>query len=400
LIKYQEWRYRPRGNKGDEMRVLKIIGLGVGGLIGLVLLAAVGLLGYRAWTQHQNAKAVAITSPNGINEKLYVKLGGIDQYVEIRGQDRNNPVLLVLHGGPGASLVPITYKLFLPLEKHFTVVNWDQRGAGRTFGRNGVAEAPTMRLDRMAQDGIELAEFLRGRLHKGKIGILAASDGSTFGLMIAKRRPDLLYAYVGTGQVISVQDSYKETYEVALDAARRDRNDKAVAEILAAGPPPWPSRASGDASSKWLSHYSPTSEKVFTAESHIIPLILTAPDFSFRDFTNMLDGIAFTEKNLLGEFENFDIRKQGLDYQTSMVFIQGDEDHRTPTHIVKSFLDSVSAPHKELIILPGGAHTAALALPDLFTKAMVEHVRPLGVATEAAPTTPSPGQASAAPSAS
>lgn len=364
------------------MRALKLIGQGLIGLVILVMVAISLLLAYRAVRQQQNGQAIAIHTANGIDEKLWVTIGGIEQYVEIRGQDRSNPVLLVLHGGPGTSLVPITYRMFLPLEKQFTVVNWDQRGAGRTYGRNGVSEAPTVTLPRMEQDTLELADYLRARLHKDRIGILAASGGSTFGLMFARHHPEKLYAYVGTGQVIDVKDAYQDTYDYALASARKDHNAAAVAEITAAGPPPWQAREADQRVSKWLAYYSAKSEKDFTAESHILPLILFAPGYSLEDFKELLDGGAFTQKCLEKAFQTYDVRTYGLGYGTNMFFFQGDEDHRTPTKVVQAFLDSITAPHKEMVILPGGAHTAALALPELFIKGMIERVRPFGVRAE------------------
>ena len=109
----------------------------------------------------RNAKTYAITTPNGIDEASYVEIGGIEQWITIRGENRNNPVLLFLHGGPGDATNPWGYAAFRSWLKYFTVVQWDQRGAGRTFGRNGAASASTITPDRMVQDGIELSELLR-----------------------------------------------------------------------------------------------------------------------------------------------------------------------------------------------------------------------------------------------
>src|SRR5208337_3944253 len=101
-------------------------------LIALVVVAIAALLAMRTYRQHVNAQLLAIHSQNGIDEGMYVKIGGIDQWIQIRGQDRDNPVLLCLHGGPGGTWVPMT-ALFVPWEKQFTVVQWDQRGTGKTL---------------------------------------------------------------------------------------------------------------------------------------------------------------------------------------------------------------------------------------------------------------------------
>jgi len=98
----------------------------------------------RAFLQARNARDYAIAGPNAIDEGKYVELGGIDQWVTIRGENRDNPVLLFLHGGPGDATNPWSYAVFRSWLRHFTVVQWDQRGTGRTLGRSGPSVAPTI----------------------------------------------------------------------------------------------------------------------------------------------------------------------------------------------------------------------------------------------------------------
>src|SRR5260221_5609476 len=160
----------------------------------VIVVAAAAALLYRAWRQHENAQALAIHTPNGIEETMFVQLGGVEQWIQSRGDARNNPVLLFIHGGPGSSESPLS-SLFRPWEKHFTVVMWDQRDAGKTFSRNGAVRE--MSLPRVAQDGIELAEFLGRHLHKKRIVVLGHSWGTMVGVRMVHDRPDLFSAYVG-----------------------------------------------------------------------------------------------------------------------------------------------------------------------------------------------------------
>ncbi len=140
----------------------------------------------------RNAQRYAISSPKGIDEAQYVKIGGIEQWITIRGWDRDNPVLLFLHGGPGDVTNPWSFALFAPWEKLFTVVQWDERGAGRTLRKSGPAVAPTITVERMVQDGIELSEYLRQHLGKEKIIIVGHSFGSILGLGMVRARPETL----------------------------------------------------------------------------------------------------------------------------------------------------------------------------------------------------------------
>src|SRR4029078_9416105 len=132
----------------------------------LIVVAAAGL-GFRAYRQHLAAETLAIRSPKGV-EGGFVDIGGNKQRIQIRREDRDNPVLLFVHGGPGGSSWPMSSG-WRPWEKHFTIVQWDQRGTGRTYGAAGDTLAPTMTLERMTQDGVELAEHLRTHLHKDRI---------------------------------------------------------------------------------------------------------------------------------------------------------------------------------------------------------------------------------------
>src|SRR5580698_7629644 len=115
------------------------------------------------------APCMAVAAPREISEQMFVPIGGIDQWLTIKGDARANPVVLFLHGGPGNAESPFADAWYAGGEKHFTLVQWDQRGAGRTFSRNGPGVEPTMTVERMVEDGIEVAQFLTRHLHKRKI---------------------------------------------------------------------------------------------------------------------------------------------------------------------------------------------------------------------------------------
>ncbi|HEX4271275.1 MAG TPA: alpha/beta fold hydrolase, partial [Rhizomicrobium sp.] len=118
-----------------------------------------------------------------IDESGFVKIGGIDQWIAIQGRDRTNPVILFLHGGPGEAQSPFLDQ-FRPWQRDFTVVNWDQRGAGKTYEKNGEAAMPAFNLDRVVNDAIEVAEYARGRLGKRKLVLMGQSTGSLLGLKV------------------------------------------------------------------------------------------------------------------------------------------------------------------------------------------------------------------------
>src|SRR5580704_6927628 len=201
------------------------------------------------------AQQYAIDSAKGVDEAMYVHLGGIEQWVTIRGEDRQNPVLLFVHGGPGDVTNPWSFAYFAAWEKRFTVVQWDERGAGRTLRKTGPSVASTMTLDRMAQDGIELSEFLWKHLGKPRIVLVAHSFGSILGLRMVQARPDLFYAYVGTGQVSDETKNYSVAYAALLERARATGNQQAVAELRRIGAPPYSNGEGYGVQRKWANRF-------------------------------------------------------------------------------------------------------------------------------------------------
>jgi len=302
-----------------------------------ILLIAVGL-GFRAYRQHVNAQILAIHTPNGIQEGMYIPIGGIEQWIQIRGEDRNNPVLLFVHGGPGGSTLTLSSG-WQPWEKYFTVVQWDQRGTGRTYRKTGSSIAPTMTVDRMTQDGIEVAEFLRTHLHKNKVILVGHSWGSWLGIHMIKKRPDLFFAYVGTGQLIGVP-TWKA---MALDSAQGF-------------------------------HDSGLDKK----DLKISPLMM--PGFTLLDWYYYARGWQLSQKYLFGlngPMGRADLRSLGLDFSVPIFFFEGTQDFLAPIEPVERYFEEISAPHKEFVRFEGANHFLPLNRPDEFLKELCVRVRPL-----------------------
>ncbi|MGE3888665.1 MAG: alpha/beta fold hydrolase, partial [Vicinamibacterales bacterium] len=201
---------------------------------GVVLLscAVAALAGFSACSPAP-AGGGAPRAPEPVEEAGFVPIGGIEQWVGVKGADRSNPVILVVHGGPGETQWPVASK-YAPWEQRFTVVQWDQRGAGRTFGRNGAA-TPEVNLDRITRDGIEVVEHLRRTLGKQKVIVLGHSWGSIVAVHMVQRRPELFAAYVGTGQVASWKASVNMQFDRLLERARRDHDAETLRDLEAIG---------------------------------------------------------------------------------------------------------------------------------------------------------------------
>jgi pimeloyl-ACP methyl ester carboxylesterase len=323
----------------------------------------------------RNAEQFAI-GPKGIDEASYVPIGGIEQWVTIRSQDRANPVLLLLHGGPGDVTSCWTFAMFAPpWEEHFTVVQWDQRGAGRTLRKSGPASAPTLTVDRMAQDGVELAEYLRKHLGKDKIILVAHSFGSLVGLRMVRTRPDLMYAYVGTGQVADETKNYAAAYDALLKKARAVSNQSAIDELIKVGPPPYSSGEGYGAQRKWSNAFEGADEFL----PGTLGLTLVAPGCSVQDINDSAAGQDLSAEQLVPQTHSSGPKDLGLKFSIPVFFFQGTEDFTTPTALARDYLEAIQAPRKEFVPIQGAGHFAIFMHSDQFLEELVRRVRPLAV---------------------
>lgn len=352
--------------------MLRFILRAVAVLLALVLIAVLGFLGYRAVRQHQNAQALAITAPNGIDEKAFVRIGGIEQWVTIRGQDRSNPVILILHGGPGSATSALA-PFFQGWEKDYTVVQWDQRGSGKTYGRNGANEQP-MTIDRMVKDGVELSQYLLIHLHKKKLILLGHSWGTELGVLMVKSEPGLYSAYVGTGQVVVKEEKEEVLYARLMRKLEAAHDDAGIARLKSVGPPPYKSEADLDVERTIQKRFETDAEKNF--ESVATPIVLYSPD-SLMDIYDFLKGKDFAGEALYRELLGYDARKLGPHFEVPMFVFNGDRDLTTPADLAKTWFDGIDAPHKEFVLLKGGGHSAVMTMPDQFLRELNTRVRPL-----------------------
>jgi pimeloyl-ACP methyl ester carboxylesterase len=329
-----------------------------------------------AMVRARNAQQYAITAANGISESSYVTIGGIEQWVTIQGQNRDNPVLLFLHGGPGDVTSSWSFALFAPWERQFTVVQWDERGSGRTLGENGPGIGPTITVDRMVKDGIELTEYLRKHLHKEKIIVVGHSFGSVLGVKMVRARPELFYAYVGTGQVSDFPvKNYTATYEALMKKAKALNDQRAIEELGHVGPPPYPSGDGYRVQWRWAN----TFEGANGFLGGTLGLALVAPGYSVKDLKDNAEGQMLSAEHLVPETQSIGQAELGLEFSVPMFVFQGEEDFTTSTELARKYVESMKAPRKEFVAIKDGGHFAVFMRSDVFLQELVARVRPLAV---------------------
>jgi len=180
-----------------------------------------------------------ILSPRGIDERLEIPVGGTQQWISVRGRDSRNPIILMIHGGPASPEMQTSWTWQSDWEDYFTVVQWDQRGSGKSYVANDPATiAPTLSLKQISADAAEVVRYLRGRYGKEKVFVIGHSWGSLVGLTLARQHPEWLYAYIGMGQVISGKDNERVGYQLTLKLAEAQKNAAAVAELKSIAPYP------------------------------------------------------------------------------------------------------------------------------------------------------------------
>ncbi|GIH03731.1 proline iminopeptidase [Rhizocola hellebori] len=348
-----------------------MIGVVLGGAAGVIALAAAAALAYRRLRQHRVARTLAIDTPAGIAEGRYLRAGGIDQWIQIRGADRANPILLIL-AGAGLPMEPFTPTLRI-WEKYFTVVLWDRRDVGRTRGRNGKAGNDTWTFSLLADDGIEVIEWVCRHLHHDKVILAGHSQGSIVGLTIAARRPDLLHAYVGIAQITDMARNEQLTHQLALDRARAVGNRKAAAALERAAPPYRDVRS-------WITkqRWSFATDSGMRAWQQTgIPAVLCWPGYTLADVYRRVFGVLALPPGLFAGTISCTPQTLGTRFEVPIFLLHGDTDIHVLPALAEQYVATIDAPVKQFVRLPNTGHLAMLSHPDLFLSELLTRVRPL-----------------------
>ena len=317
------------------------------------------------------------TAGQSVDQAGYVTLGGIQQWISIKGDSLTNPALLVVHGGPGDVQWPQADR-YVPWQKFFTVVQWDQRGAGHTYGHSGRSSTPDVNLHRIAADGVELARHLCQRLNKKKIIVLGHSWGSLVAITMVTNDPEPFAAYVGTGQVADWAATVQNQFDLLLARARQEKNEAAVKKLEAIGKPDPTNthqyfgflndlnfRAAWPASDQaWLTHLRTQAQ---TLKGN-------------KDFADDVAGQMFSGKSLISDEVATDLPKTAPRIDTAFFVIQGADDVITPTKEAVDYFNEVQAPYKDLVLIPGAGHFAFMTSGDVFLAALRGRIRSVAIA--------------------
>jgi pimeloyl-ACP methyl ester carboxylesterase len=338
---------------------------------------------------HRIEEARRIVTPNGIELRQKVQIGGIEQWVSIRGADRRNPVLLLVHGGPGYVELPMSWWYSRGWEEYFTVVQWDQRGAGKTYLLNDPAKVgPTMTFERMVADTEEMTDWLRRTLDKKKIFLMGHSWGSYLGFQMATRHPDWLHAYIGVGQLSNGPESERRGWAETRDAAQRAGNSEAVHQLDALAPyftgTRSPTLPDVFTQRKWLGYYGGAMayRHESSADSAAAEL---SPDYTDEEIAHIWDGNGFSEEHLLLDVLKVDLTRVNK-VDCPILFFEGRQDLNVNSALAAAWFDRLAAPEKRFVWFEHSAHMPMTEEPGKFLLSLVRYARPIAErAGDAAP---------------
>jgi pimeloyl-ACP methyl ester carboxylesterase len=298
-----------------------------------------------------------------VTETGYVTIGGIRQWITIDGQDCANPVVLIVHGGPGNPNTPFARTLFGGWTKDFSIVQWDQRGAGKTYAENKPSEDELLTTDQLTADGVEVARYALQRLGKRKVILMGGSWGSALAVHMAMAAPDLFAAYIGTSQLANYQADMATGYRKTLALVRAADDADSLGKLEKLGPPPWTDpRAFGilrRVTRKYeaLSTDPPPKGWFAFGPGYDTPAYEAAyeagEDYSYLNFVGLAgDGMG----------PKTDLRKLGLRFAMPVYILQGEQDLVTPPEVSRAYFDTLAAPVKEFLPLARTGHDPNLTM--------------------------------------
>ena len=309
-----------------------------------------------------------VTIPGSIATMTDVTVGGITQRLWFRGLSASTHAVILLHGGPGASETALFRYFNDDLERHFLMVYWDQRGAGRSY-RSGIPPA-TMTIDRFVRDLDEVVEIVRHRFQKANVVLLGHSWGTAIGLVYAARFPDKVAAYVGVSQVADMYEGERLSYEFARSEATR-RGDRSAARALARiGQPPH-TVDQMLTSRKWVERFGGSFHGNLSTGT-LIWNALRTDEANVIDLVKFGQGNRFSLEHLWNEFREFDADDRLTSFRVPIYFLLGRHDWQVPAVLAARYFERINAPVKRLVWFEQSAHNPPFEEPALFNRTLID----------------------------
>ena len=233
----------------------------------------------------------------------------------------------------------------------------------------------------LTSDGIEVAQYLRARLHQERLFLLASSMGSTFGLQIARIHPEMFYAYIGTDQNVGMVRGRDEGRRQVLDRLRTHGMAKGLRALKRIGTDPalWTHKEFTTVA-QWTMKSDPRgSRRTFKL---LKDAVWYAPGWTLLDIRALVAGMRFSLEQLMPEIAQYDAWAQGTRFELPIFIFQGEYDVLTTPSLARAYFDDIEAPLKHIALITDAGHFAAFLQPKLFLEMLLTYVRPLAIASQ------------------
>jgi proline iminopeptidase len=324
--------------------------------------------------------------PGSIAELATVKLGGHNQAIMIRGYSVDNPVLLYLSGGPGQSDLPYSRVMFENLSRDFTIVSWDQRGTGKSYA--ALEPTSTLTLEQAVSDTVELTNYLRKRFDEEKIYMLGESWGTTLGVLAVQQHPELYYAWIGSGQMVSQRETDRRLYQDVLNLAEQKGNEQLAARMRSYGEPPYADipYANAFVMGQYDALYQPyTPPRAYIERGTSVnlgPWGIFGSEYNLVEKVNVLRGLIDMFSVMYPQLQDIDFRKDVKKLELPVYILDGAAELTSRRDLVLEWFDLLEAPSKQLFTFENAAHSVAFEGFESVHKIMTETVLPETVLPE------------------
>jgi pimeloyl-ACP methyl ester carboxylesterase len=313
--------------------------------------------------------------PGSISEKIWVDINGYKQGMFIQSRDPKNPVLLFMHGGPGMPEYFLSEQYPTGLENDFTLVWWDQRGAGLSY--TPAIPPETMTVAQYISDAIAVTNYLRARFHKEKIYLMAQSGGSFFAIQTVQRAPELYFAYIGVGQMVYQLESEQLAYQYML-AAYQAKGDASMVKKLKAAPPSMsmPLPAAYDLLRDDAMHGVGvgTTRDMKTIEQGVFFPSWFSKQLTLGEKISLWRGKIFCASQLRNAVFSTDLRQKVTRLDLPVYFFSGKYDYTVNHAMSKAYLAGLQAPIKGFYTFQNSAHSPFFEEPDQVRRILQQDV--------------------------
>lgn len=311
---------------------------------------------------------------NSIATMEKINLGGIDQWIVMRGKSRDNPIILMLSGGPGGTEMGRFLNFNDKLENDFIVVNWEQRGSGKSYP--SIKNREDMNVEQYVSDINELTNYLKERFDKEKIYLLGHSWGTIIGTKAIQKYPDQFHAYIGAAQMVNIEKTDKYMYDYVLDKANKYGDEKRVTTLEKNGPPPYNEDKVLNKYKPFLTNYADYYRKENSYGENTSwynpASIIWIPEYNIIDKINVVRGMIDTFNIMFPQIQDINFVEQANEFEIPVYYLIGRHDYTAK--FIEDYYEVIKAPQKNLYYFENSSHGEIWSEADKFYEIMTKEI--------------------------